>query len=258
MTPPINIDGSQVQDITIDGQSVTEVTMDGTQVFDAIPDSETWQDNRWPTTAGSGSTLTDDVGSLDGSLGGGSWVSGPAVGDFYYAYDGSSVTDLGTDSKSRMATFCNSGEGAWGAWVRLKEVNFEQLAGSDTTSGSNDVGMFTDDSSTNDFRFRISTTNGNNEVTGGDASQYVDSWVPVVYTADGTDMEIYTGDPLSSVASGGVPATASGDLANKFALGGSTDDGPETLDMDIPWFSTTGVTISQAQDWVDNTSEFFP
>jgi hypothetical protein len=36
---PINIDGSQVQDITIDGQSVSEVTMDGQQVFGAIPDS---------------------------------------------------------------------------------------------------------------------------------------------------------------------------------------------------------------------------
>jgi hypothetical protein len=37
---PINLDGSQVQDITIDGQSVMDVTMDGTQVFSAIPDSE--------------------------------------------------------------------------------------------------------------------------------------------------------------------------------------------------------------------------
>jgi hypothetical protein len=37
---PINLDGSQVSDVTIDGQSVSQVTMDGEQVFGgAIPDS---------------------------------------------------------------------------------------------------------------------------------------------------------------------------------------------------------------------------
>jgi len=39
MTPPINIDGSQVSGITIDGTSVSEVTVDGDVVFSAIPDS---------------------------------------------------------------------------------------------------------------------------------------------------------------------------------------------------------------------------
>jgi len=40
MSPPINIDGSQVSGITIDGTSVSEVTVDGDVVFSAIPDSE--------------------------------------------------------------------------------------------------------------------------------------------------------------------------------------------------------------------------
>lgn len=40
MTPPINIDGSSVSDITIDGTSVSEVTVGGETVFgNAIPDS---------------------------------------------------------------------------------------------------------------------------------------------------------------------------------------------------------------------------
>jgi len=39
MSPPINIDGSQVSGITIDGTSVSEVTVDGDVVFSAIPDS---------------------------------------------------------------------------------------------------------------------------------------------------------------------------------------------------------------------------
>jgi hypothetical protein len=41
MTPPINIDGSEVTGITIDGSSVSEVTVDGQTVFpsNTIPDS---------------------------------------------------------------------------------------------------------------------------------------------------------------------------------------------------------------------------
>jgi hypothetical protein len=39
MTPPINIDGSQVSEVTIDGQPVSQVTIDGQDVLSAIPDS---------------------------------------------------------------------------------------------------------------------------------------------------------------------------------------------------------------------------
>jgi len=40
MSPPINIDSSQVSGITIDGTSVSEVTVDGSTVFSAIPVSD--------------------------------------------------------------------------------------------------------------------------------------------------------------------------------------------------------------------------
>jgi hypothetical protein len=39
MTPPINIDGNQVSEVTIDGQPVSQVTIDGQEVLRAIPDS---------------------------------------------------------------------------------------------------------------------------------------------------------------------------------------------------------------------------
>jgi hypothetical protein len=38
MTPPINIDGSQVSEVTIDGQPVSQVTIDGQDVLSAGPD----------------------------------------------------------------------------------------------------------------------------------------------------------------------------------------------------------------------------
>jgi len=87
MTPPINIDGSQVSGITIDGESVSEVTVDGDVVFGAIPDSAI---NRWRIGEGSGSTWGDAIGSADFSVNGGSWVSDSnAEGGYKYSQDGS-------------------------------------------------------------------------------------------------------------------------------------------------------------------------
>jgi len=39
MSPPIDIDGSEIQEATIDGQTVSEITIDGQEAFDPIPDS---------------------------------------------------------------------------------------------------------------------------------------------------------------------------------------------------------------------------
>jgi hypothetical protein len=67
MTPPINIDGSQVTGITIDGQTVSEVTMDGDKVFGgAIPDSDVylqddWGDNKLTNRDESGTTTHNGV-----------------------------------------------------------------------------------------------------------------------------------------------------------------------------------------------------
>ena len=64
---PINLDGSQVSDVTIDGQSVSAVTMDGEQVFGgAIPDSDVylhddWGDNKLQNRDGSGTTTYNGV-----------------------------------------------------------------------------------------------------------------------------------------------------------------------------------------------------
>lgn len=73
MTPPINIDGETVQEITIDSQPVNSVTMDGDQVFGgAIPDSEVSDSDiidHWdPITAFDGRD-GDSISSWDGRLG---------------------------------------------------------------------------------------------------------------------------------------------------------------------------------------------
>jgi len=58
MTPPINIDGSSVADITIDGTSVSEVTVDGSTVFSEIPNSVTTR----PSDDSTGTGTSQDGG----------------------------------------------------------------------------------------------------------------------------------------------------------------------------------------------------
>jgi len=65
MSPPIDIDGSEIQEATIDGQDVSEITIDGQQAADlnVIPDSvvDDFEDNNlneWSNTANVAITAT--------------------------------------------------------------------------------------------------------------------------------------------------------------------------------------------------------
>jgi len=56
MSPPINFDGSEIQEATIDGQDVSEITIDGQQAADlsGIPDSVIYQ-----TESADSTTITE-------------------------------------------------------------------------------------------------------------------------------------------------------------------------------------------------------
>jgi len=64
MTPPINIDGSKVSDVTIDGQDVEQITIDGQDVLSAIPDTliDTFEDESNGGQYGSSQSLSDFYG----------------------------------------------------------------------------------------------------------------------------------------------------------------------------------------------------
>lgn len=75
-----------------------EIVNGAVQLADvAIPDSV---DHHWPTDEGSGSTLTDNKGTVDGTINGETWVSDSnAVGDFVLDSDGTDdYTNLGADT----------------------------------------------------------------------------------------------------------------------------------------------------------------
>jgi len=124
MSPPIDIDGSEIQEATIDGQDVSEITIDGQQAADLniIPDSGMFQNPIYQWTAPSGlgvsdgataSSWTDQLTGIDASATGSPLYQNDQAGFEAVEYDGTddghefpSDANLptGTDSVSFAAT----------------------------------------------------------------------------------------------------------------------------------------------------------
>jgi len=88
MSPPIDIDGSEIQRATIDGENVSEITIDGQQTagFVDIPDSVV---SRWQFNEGSGSTAIDSLDNYDGAINGATYTTNSAEGSHALDFDGS-------------------------------------------------------------------------------------------------------------------------------------------------------------------------
>jgi hypothetical protein len=97
MSPPIDIDGSEIQKATIDGQNVNQVTIDGQELFVGKTDSVV---HRWTYSEGGGITVADSVGGADGTRNGWSWITGTWVDGAAGSADGvddfTETTTLGT------------------------------------------------------------------------------------------------------------------------------------------------------------------
>ena len=75
MIPPTSIDGTDITGATIDGTDVQEITVDGDVVFTALPPEFDALDLRYKLDEGSGTNITDSIGSEDGFIINSSWVS---------------------------------------------------------------------------------------------------------------------------------------------------------------------------------------
>jgi hypothetical protein len=84
----------------------------------AIPDSV---DHQWSHDEGAGTTLTDNIGAVNGSISGATWTSlADAVGGYYLSYDGTNdVTSLGDDP----FPFLYSGDYTITAFVKVADTN---------------------------------------------------------------------------------------------------------------------------------------
>jgi len=105
MIPPTSIDGTDITGATIDGTDVQEITVDGDVVFSAglnLPNVI----YRWKMDEGTGATVNDSVGSLDGTITGATWVSdSDSVGGSHLDFDGSDDhIDLGSVTNEPQTT----------------------------------------------------------------------------------------------------------------------------------------------------------
>ena len=95
--------------------SVWRSISDGSVISD-IPDSVS---NRWPHNEGSGTTLGDSIGSINGSINGPSWVTGSGgEGSAYLDYDG---VDDETDFSNNASHFDHDTQ-SWMLWVNPDDI----------------------------------------------------------------------------------------------------------------------------------------
>lgn len=248
---PINTDGTGVSGITIDGTEVTEVTVDGDVVFapSAIPDSVI---HRWPTTAGSGTTLTDGVGNADGTINGATWTaSADTTGGYGLDYDGTDeFTEVSGDTvpSNALSAF---------AFVNVSSTSSIQgvmargnVAG---VAGDKDyeLGLW------NDGAILFTISNGSDSfvnILGSGTAIPTDTWVLIAGTWDGSTAQTWWGTSTTSVAEQ-ASQSASGTPTSTHTLRHGGDAGATDRflagGLDAPGIADTGLTQSELQSLLD-------
>jgi len=258
---PITIDGTDVSTITIDGQDVSEITADGDVVYTAIPDSG--GSHQWDTDEGSGTTLADSIGSLDGTINGPTWTSGVGTGNAYLDYNGTGDTvDFGTGSQSEFSHFIN-GKGTVGFWVNIDDENDNYMVFGDAWRGDPSVALIN-----NNGQWRVLVTNSAGEdvvnFNSGDTNSDVGDWVFVACTLDGANGNMYIARPgnnysLNSYDSASIANTESVDLSFNAKLGVDQAADRWYFDggIDLGYTDTTADTQSEIQSFVDDSKGFY-
>lgn len=190
---------AQKRALQISGRSLTRNT---------IPDSG--GTHQWNHDEGSGTTLTDSIASLDGSINGATWESGAGADDVYLKYDGSTDnTDLGLDSRSEFRHFVEDGIGSIFLWIRPATTSERfTVIGSGLKSENVNIAIELNDDANGDIRWVIHNSESTVWDTGGvTASITAGEWQPIAATVDGVGAAcVYRGNPseeyvVSKVAS---------------------------------------------------------
>ena len=218
--------------------------------IDAIPDSQ--GTHQWNHDEGSGTTLGDAIGSLDGSISGATWLTDAGAGDAYLDYDGSDdTTELGTVSQSEFTHFTENAQGTIFAWINPDATD-------------SDRSIFTSGRSSNDVQISFEIASGELQILLGDGSgSYMvntsggsvstDVWQPAAFTCDGSTARLFLGDPISEVASASTSGGTSNDLTAPVEFGNAKFDGGQ----DLIWTDNVARSQSSLQDFIDSSSEFY-
>lgn len=212
----------------------------------AIPDSAV---HHWPITTGTGSIITDDIGSNDGTLNGPSWASGTWEGDYALSFDG-------TDDYVEFDTLASA----------VTKTDPYSISLSFETSDASQTGILLAQSNSKDDRLTIhlqngyveaGVYNGNSYIATRRASINADTKYRVFYSYDGNEngrMWLNGAEETDTNAAMGV---ATND--QRFVLGTRTDLSQDpysggtdnVIVMDAEENGTTAQDDYDAQPWSD-------
>jgi len=229
--------------------------IDGEETI-TIPDSVVNQMvSWWHYSEGSGTTVADDVGTLDASFTGLDWSSDFGFEGHYGILDGvDDYGELGSDSKSELSFPLNTGVFSFFSWFNTHSEQTQMVISSDV-GGTN-------------MRWNFSIIDGKYSVRlyfNGPSAQIdtgnitVNEWVALAATGDGDTLELYVAEPpdyeitlLGDTSISGD--TTSGSLDEPVALG-ARHDGSDPFDgfLDNQFIGDESLSESQFQEWVDAT-----
>ena len=227
--------------------------------YSAIPDSE--GDHQYNATAGTGTTLEDVIGSLDGDIQGASWQSGVGAGDTYLLYDGDEdVTDL-PGSESELS-YLSVGQGTIILWIRPDSNDRGGIAG--VSSSDSDDGPFLDWQEEDELRFDWIIDGTRYKVMASPGAP-TGTWFPVMLTGSGSggSSTAYWADPsdnynVESLGTVSLPSATESDLPETMRLG-RIRAGDVTFPgaQDIVVFDNEEWSESRFQSFVDDSKGFY-
>lgn len=192
--------------------------------------------NRWPMDAGSGSTLTDDIGSVPGALYGGWGVNGDAVGGYVTMFDTANndywVTDTSFGVNSEQMTAMT-----WVYWTDNSTGNARVL---DTPGGDNPGGgSYLGEGWRVEFDGTSPAVSAHTDT--GDVTSTVpcpgDEWVFLAVTFDGNTANMYSYDTAGQL--GSASGSGSRTVSDRRLMGMVGDGNHLGGRMDAPAVSTT-------------------
>jgi len=212
MTPPINIDGSDITGATIDGTDVQEVTVDGTQVFSAMPDFLVTQ-YRFE------GDLTDAAGNNDATNSGTTFTSTARKGSqaLNVDNDGDFVVSSSTVD---LAANNNTDEVSVGGFIYIPSGSADGPFWGPfwTADANNYVGIIRN----NGNYAAILTVGGTQASATSSVAEKTDTWVHCMAVVDGSEVGIIIDGTLDTTSSHSLTPSNIGPASLKV---GSGDEG---------------------------------
>jgi hypothetical protein len=229
MSPPIDIDGSEIQEATIDGQDVSEITIDGQQAaeLNVIPDSVLAQDLLawYRFEDGDARDYTNDLDATfadstayDGTVNGATFQSSGGVTDFENGANSGAFEFDGSNDKITIDPFNNlpNNEFSVSLWSNKDTTNsnvcFWHMPNS---SGDNTNAVFTE---SDEYRYL-----SNNNVFDTGIPVKDNTWQHIVATGDGSTASIYVDNSL-----GATTSYNTFNFEGVFHIGVDVDGGPRS------------------------------